>query len=125
MAVPNPGYAGEGPPGKGIERMIRKRARSWLGAIVLASSLLAAPGVWAAGAPIHESGTVWTSIEVWFQNFVSGWFGLGAGNSEPEVTYDAAGNVNEPGWPKGPDYIGPGDDVTTNDSGNDLDPNGG
>jgi hypothetical protein len=103
--------------------MIRKRGRSWLGALVLASTLLTAPGVWAAGAPIDDSGTFWTSVEVWFQNFVSGWFGLGAGNTGPEVTYDGAGEEPSSGWPKGPDFVGPGD-VNSADAGDATDPDG-
>jgi hypothetical protein len=106
--------------------MIRKRGRSWLGALVLASTLLTAPGVWAAGAPIDDSGTFWTSVEVWFQNFVSGWFGLGAGNTGPEVTYDGAGEANT-GWGSdGPCPIGPGstDEESTDDSGGVSDPDG-
>lgn len=104
--------------------MIRKRGRSWVGALVLASTLLAAPGVWAAGTPIQESGSFWTSVEVWFQSFVSGWFGLGAENTGPEVTYDGVEEADSSNWPKGPSSVGPGD-VSTTDTGNDVDPNGG
>jgi hypothetical protein len=95
-----------------------------VGALTLAATLLAAPGAWAAGAPIQESGSFWTSIEVWFQNAVSGWFGLDAGNTNPEVTYDGAKEDTSSEWPKGPNHVGPGDADST-DSGNDLDPNGG
>jgi hypothetical protein len=94
-----------------------------LGALVLASTLLAAPGVWAAGAPVDDSGAFWTSVEVWFQNFVSGWFGPGDGNTRPENTYDEAGEPSNSGWPKGPDKVGPGDANST-DEGGDLDPDG-
>ena len=95
-----------------------------MGALTLAATLLAAPGAWAAGAPIQESGSFWTSVEVWFQSFVSGWFGLDAGNTGPEVTYDGAGEEESSGWPKGPDKVGPGDASTT-DEGGEPDPNGG
>ena len=122
--VAEPRVLGVRSAGKGFERMIRKLGRSWLGALLLASTLLATPVAWAAGPSSHDAETFWTSIDTWFQSLLSDWFGPGTGNPSPESTYDEAKDSTTPKAPERPEQVGPGD-VNTTDDGSHTDPNGG
>lgn len=112
--------------GKGIDTMIRRRGRSWLAASLLAITLLAAPAAWAAGGSGYDAGSLWTSVENWFQHLMLDWFGLDSENSGPESIYNGAGDSTDPEPPESPMSVGPGGGgASTTDGSNQSDPNGG
>lgn len=119
-----PGTWGRGPSERAPRTMIGKRGLSRVGTLVLALTLLAAPCAWAAGGAVHDSGSLWTSVETWFQSLLTDWLGAGSGNSTPENTYDRADDTDETAPPQWPTSVGPGDASTT-DEGGVPDPNGG
>lgn len=121
----NPGMWGRGPSERASRAMIRRRGQSRVGALVLALTLLTAPCAWAAGGA-NDAGSLWTSVETWFQSLFADWLGVDSGNPPPETTYDRADDPKEPVPPSWPTRVGPGSGgASTTDAGTDPDPNGG
>ena len=90
----------------------------------MALTLLVAPCAWAADGAMHGTGSLWTSVETWFQSLLADWLGTASGNSTPEITYDRADDSEKTEPPQGPASIGPGSDGTTTDAGSTPDPDG-
>lgn len=95
-----------------------------MSALVLVLTLIAAPCAWAADEALHDAGSLWTSIESWFQSVLADWLGVDTGNPAPGSTYDRADDAEKPMLPSSPTSVGPGGTNTT-DSTADPDPNGG
>jgi len=105
--------------------MFRKRALCGVVALVLALGLFTATGAQAAEGPSRGLTGFWTSIEVWFQDLVSDWFG-----TEPEATTSKTESpqlippTNPPTGPFGPGAQDGSGGTSTTDSGGEGDPNG-
>lgn len=121
-----PGTWGRGPSERSSRAMNGKRGFSRVSALVLVLTLIAAPCAWAADGANHDAGSLWTSVETWFQSLLTDWLGVDTGNPAPESTYDRVDDPEEPVPPQSPTSVGPGSgDPSTTDAGTDPDPNGG
>lgn len=107
--------------------MLRKRALCGVVALVLALGLFTATGAQAAEGPTRGLTGFWTSVEVWFQDLVAGWFGdePTAIESKTDVSPELLPPTNPPTGPFGPgSQDGGSGGTSTTDSGADPDPNG-
>lgn len=106
--------------------MLRKRALRGVAALVLVLGLFAATGAQAAEAPPNGLTGVWTSVELWFQDLMTDWFGLqpAAASSTTETEEEPLPEDPEE-FPTGPWTQDGGDGGTsTTDEGPVTDPNG-
>lgn len=106
--------------------MLRKRALWGVVALVLALGLFTATGAQAAEGPTRGLTGFWTSVEVWFQDLVAGWFG-----DEPTATtsktesYELIPPTDPPTGPFGPGtQDGESGGASTTDGAPDSDPDG-
>lgn len=105
--------------------MLRKRALWGVVALVLALGLFTATGAQAAEGPTRGLTGFWTSVEVWLQDLVAGWFG-----DEPTPTtsktesYELIPPTNPPAGPFGPGSQDGSGGTSTTDSGSNSDPDG-
>jgi hypothetical protein len=106
--------------------MLRKRALWGVVALVLALGLFTATGAQAAEGPSRGLTGFWTSVEVWFQDLVAGWFGEEptATTSKTDDSPELLPPTNPPTGPFGPGTQDGSGDVSTTDEGPGSDPNG-
>ena len=107
--------------------MLRKRALYRVVALVLALGLFTAIGAQAAEGPTRGLTGFWTSVEVWLQDLVAGWFGdePTAIKSKTDDSPELLPPTNPPTGPFGPgSQDGESGGASTTDGAPDSDPDG-